>query len=136
MTDRECVTGNVTEHFTWEELNPDQLYVEKAVRENLRELADRLEHLRTALGVVPVKLNSVLRSRGHPVEVVKDAPGPHTWGVAADIRCYGGRHRRWLVECALPLFPGIGVARGFVHVDFAESRVKAPRPALWTYKGG
>ena len=133
MTDRECVTGSITEHFTWEEFNPDRLFVDKATLANLIELADRLEDLREALGAVPVKLNSVLRSPWHAKEKVKEHPGPHTWGVAADIRVAHGAHRRWLVECALPLFSGIGVAKGFVHVDFAESRRGAPRPALWVY---
>jgi zinc D-Ala-D-Ala carboxypeptidase len=89
----------------------------------------RLDALREACGF-PFRITSGYRSDTHPAEAVKRQGGTHTRGIAADIAVADARQRYIIVVNALRLgFTGIGVARGFVHVD-----TRAGDPALWTYK--
>lgn len=89
----------------------------------------KLDRLREACGF-PFVITSGYRSPKHPVEAVKSSPGTHTMGIAADIAVRGGRRRGKIIEEAVKAgFKGIGVARGFVHVDSRDSTDLI----VWTY---
>lgn len=88
----------------------------------------RLDALRAACGF-PFRITSGYRSPLHPIEAKKKVAGTHAQGIAADIAVDNGVQRRILVEEALKLgFSGVGVARGFIHVDTRETT-----PVLWLY---
>lgn len=88
----------------------------------------RLDMLREKCGF-SFHINSGYRSPRHSIEAAKDKPGMHTTGKAADIRVENGIQRRRIVEEAMKMnFHGIGVAKGYVHVDDRDM------PAvLWEY---
>ena len=90
---------------------------------------EKLDELRRVCGFAFV-ITSGFRDVSHPAEVSKATKGgAHTLGIAADIRVSNGKERRIVVEEALKLgFNGIGVAKGFVHVDSRDSL-----PVMWTY---
>lgn len=93
------------------------------------EFVHKLDELREACGF-PFVITSGYRSRKHPIERRKDKPGMHTKGIAADIAVSGGAQRALLVEKAIELgFNGIGVAKGFVHVD-----TRGGTRVLWCYE--
>lgn len=88
----------------------------------------RLDALREACGF-PFRITSGYRDPSHPIEAKKKKAGTHAHGIAADIAVADGAQRRILVTHALRLgFGGVGVARGFVHVDTRETT-----PVLWLY---
>lgn len=88
----------------------------------------RLDELREACGF-PFYITSGYRSPNHSIEKAKSKPGMHSTGLAADIAVQGGVQRRLLVEKALEMgFGGVGVAKGFVHVDIRDTT-----PVLWCY---
>tara|TARA_R110000751_G_scaffold167354_2_gene273246 strand:- start:964 stop:1314 length:351 start_codon:yes stop_codon:yes gene_type:complete len=65
----------------------------------------------------------------HPIEKAKSIPGTHAQGIACDIRVTTGPERYTLVSEALNLgFTGIGVAKGFIHVD-----TRGTTPVVWLY---
>lgn len=88
----------------------------------------RLDALRDACGF-PFRITSGYRDPSHPVEAKKKKSGTHSQGIAADIAVADAAQRRILVAQALRLgFNGVGVARGFIHVDIRETT-----PVLWLY---
>lgn len=88
----------------------------------------RLDMLREKCGF-PFTITSGYRSPEHSKEAVKEKPGRHSKGDAADIHVADGIQRRKLVHEALKMgFGGIGVANTFVHVDGREAT-----PVMWTY---
>ena len=88
----------------------------------------KLDHLREACGF-PFIITSGFRSKQHSIEQRKATPGTHAQGIAADIKVSGGSQRMQLVKHAVALgFPGVGVAKGFVHVDIRDTY-----PVLWCY---
>lgn len=92
------------------------------------EFIQKLDELREECGF-PFYISSGYRSPRHSLEAVKDKPGTHTLGIAADIAVSDGVQRRKIVETALSLgFGGIGVAKTFIHVDIRETT-----PVIWTY---
>jgi len=94
-----------------------------------RDFLDKLDELRDACDFAFV-ITSGYRSLIHSAEVDKpNGGGTHTEGIAADIRVRNGTERMIIVREAIKLgFNGIGVAKGFVHVDTRD----AP-PVMWTY---
>lgn len=89
----------------------------------------KLDDLRDACGF-PFRITSGYRDPSHPVEAKKKKSGTHSQGIAADIAVSNGAERRILVAEALRLnFTGVGVARGFIHVDTRSST-----PVLWLYR--
>lgn len=88
-----------------------------------------LDALRERCGF-PFSINSGYRHPSHPVEASKSAPGVHCSGIAADIAVHNGLQRRRIVDEALKMgvFQGIGVAKGFVHVDMRDADA-----VMWTY---
>jgi hypothetical protein len=92
------------------------------------EFIRRLDLLRDACGF-PFAISSGFRSEEHPIEAIKDVPGTHAQGIAADIVVRNGAQRYKLVNEALRLgFNGIGAAKTYVHVD-----ARMTTPVLWTY---
>ena len=89
----------------------------------------KLDHLRKACGF-PFIVTSGYRSPNHSLEKRKQTPGTHAQGIAADIAVNGGRQRMQIVQHATAMgFTGIGVAKGFVHVDIRDDF----KPVLWCY---
>lgn len=84
-----------------------------------------LQALRTEYGE-PINISSGFRSINHSIEVRKERPGYHTYGIACDIRC-GATEAYEIVRLALKHgFTGIGVSQRngqprFVHLDLRES---------------
>jgi len=93
------------------------------------EFMEKLDELRELCGF-PFIITSGYRDPSHPAEASKTTKGgQHTLGRAADIGVSNGADRRILVENAISLgFNGIGVARGFIHVDNRDTL-----PVMWTY---
>ena len=78
----------------------------------------------------PFYVTSGYRSPNHSIEKRKKVAGTHARGIAADIAVNGGRQRMQIVRHACALgFVGIGVAKGFVHVDVRDDF----KPVLWCY---
>ena len=74
-------------------------------------------------------LPRAIRDATHPAEASKATPGTHNQGIAADIAVSNGVERMNVVHWALKMnFGGIGVAKGFVHVDDRKTT-----PVMWTY---
>lgn len=93
------------------------------------ELILALDELREACGF-PFVITSGYRSPQHPIELSKPKAGTHAQGIAADIAVSSGVQRHTIVKKAIELgFTGIGVARGFVHVDVRSTDT----PVMWTY---
>jgi len=89
----------------------------------------RLDCLREACGF-PFYITSGYRSPNHSIEKAKKTPGQHAKGIAADIAVKDGVQRMQIVKQACALgFTGIGVAKGFVHVDIRDTNT----PVLWGY---
>jgi len=90
----------------------------------------RLDELRERCGF-PFTITSGYRDATHPAELRKAQPGTgtHCQGIAADIAVSNGFERMNIVHEALKLnFSGIGVAKGFVHIDDRKTT-----PVMWTY---
>ena len=89
----------------------------------------KLDHLRDVCGF-PFYVTSGYRSPNHSLERIKPTPGTHARGIACDIAVSGGRQRMQIVRHACALgFVGIGVAKGFVHVDMRDDH----KPVMWCY---
>jgi hypothetical protein len=103
------------------------------------EFLDRLEELRHRCGF-PLHFSSGYRCPVHnrAVSTTGDT-GPHTTGLASDIRAYGTQARAILNHAAALQFRGIGlrqhgaVLRRFLHLDDLGGDAHEPRPWIWTY---
>tara|TARA_R100001377_G_C3184675_1_gene108070 strand:+ start:576 stop:929 length:354 start_codon:yes stop_codon:yes gene_type:complete len=102
---------------------------ETGKNEMSEQFIKKLDHLRQVCGF-PFHITSGYRDpEGHSIEKAKKIPGTHSMGIAADIAVTGGSQRMQIVRHAAALgFTGIGVARGFIHVDIRETT-----PVLWCY---
>jgi len=93
-----------------------------------QEFLDKLDVLRDECNF-PFLITSGYRSPTHPIEAVKEIPGTHAQGIAADIAVNSATQRFTLVRKAIEHgFTGIGVAKTFVHVD-----TRGGAPVIWTY---
>lgn len=96
-----------------------------------KELLDRLQRMRDLYGK-PMIVTSGYRSPRHSIEARKEKPGPHTTGLAVDIRCDGPDCYQ-LMKLAFTLgFTGIGVSQKaggprFLHLDLCD------RKSVWSY---
>lgn len=89
---------------------------------------ERLDLLREKVGI-PFRITSGYRDASHPYEARKPVPGTHNQGIAADIAVSNGVERMNIVHEALKLgFGGIGIAKGFIHIDDRKTT-----PVMWTY---
>ena len=88
----------------------------------------KLDHLRHVCAF-PFYITSGYRSPSHSIEKSKRVPGTHAQGIAADIAVSGGSERMQIIKHATAMgFTGIGVAKGFVHVD-----IRKTMPVAWCY---
>ena len=97
------------------------------------EFLERLDKLRENCGFA-FRITSGYRSTLHPEEAKKVKPGFHAAGLAADIAVVSGIERRAIINEAVRMhFPGIGVAKSFVHVD--DRKLIAPElpEVIWSY---
>ena len=93
-----------------------------------QDFLDKLDALREHCGF-PFVITSGYRSPSHPIEALKEIPGTHAQGIAADIKMTNSAHRYSLIKAALEHgFTGIGVAGTFIHVD-----TRGTVPVIWTY---
>lgn len=86
----------------------------------------------------PMVISSGYRHFTHPVEINKNNPGAHTYGVAADIKVYGIRAFE-LADIAFHHgIRRIGIQQAgdihsrFVHLDIADRDLNFP-VAFWSY---
>jgi len=92
------------------------------------DFLQKLDALREVCGF-PFIITSGYRSPNHSIEARKAKPGTHSQGIAADIKVVGGAQRMAIIRNASIMgFNGIGVAKGFVHVDTRETT-----PVAWKY---
>lgn len=81
---------------------------------------DRLQEIRDAVGR-PLKITSAYRCANHPNEKHKAKPGTHNHGIAFDIAVSNGAERYEIIKQGLLHGArGIGVAKGFVHLDWRQ----------------
>jgi uncharacterized protein YcbK (DUF882 family) len=87
-----------------------------------------LDELRGRCGF-PFNVTSGYRSPQHSKEVIKDEPGMHTKGKAADIAVTNAHQRYTIVKEAVAMgFTGIGPAGVYVHLDLRDGD-----PVMWVY---
>ena len=92
------------------------------------EFLEKLDNLRDYCGF-PFVITSGYRSPSHPLEAVKEIPGTHAQGIAADIKMTNSAHRYSLIKAALDHgFTGIGIAGTFIHLD-----TRGAPSVMWTY---
>lgn len=85
------------------------------------EVMEAVEQIRVLAGR-PLTLNSAYRCARHPEEAKKSKPGQHNAGTAVDIRVADGVQRLEIIKLGLQLgATGVGVANGFVHLDWRKS---------------
>lgn len=84
----------------------------------------------------PMTITSGYRCKDHPVEAKKPIPGTHNLGCAVDIACTDSRERFEIIKLAIQSgITRIGLAKGFVHIDFAN-KIKPknfPENVMWDY---
>ena len=93
------------------------------------EALDKLQALRTAWAK-PLDVKSGYRTPEHNAQVSSTGhDGPHTRGVAFDLKCDGGDIIQLAAMAYLVGFSGFGLApeKGFLHVDTLN-------PRCWSYK--
>ena len=111
-------------HFKIEEFDCQ----ETGENEMQPEYLEKLNELREVCGF-PFVITSGYRSTQHSREAVKERPGTHTKGIAADIAITSGSRRYQLVSTAIAHgFTGIGIAKTFIHLD-----TRTTTPVIWTY---
>lgn len=85
------------------------------------EVMERVEAIRIKAGRSLI-LNSAYRCAQHPEEAKKSKPGQHNAGTAVDIKVSDGVQRLEIIKLGIELgASGIGVANGFIHLDWRDS---------------
>ena len=101
-----------------------------------REFQDDLEALRSEYGR-PMIITSGFRCRPHNLAVSGRADGPHTLGLAVDVRARGEATLALTAVALSGGWSGIGWNQTgndrFVHLDRLEHTTERPRPAAWSY---
>ena len=92
------------------------------------DFLSKLDALREHCGF-PFVITSGYRSPDHPLEAVKEIPGTHAQGIAADIKITSSAQRYSIIKGALEHgFTGLGVAGDFIHLD-----TRGTVPVIWVY---
>jgi len=92
------------------------------------DFLSKLDALREHCGF-PFVITSGDRSPDHPLEAVKEIPGTHAQGIAADIKITNSAQRYSIIKGALEHgFTGLGVAGDFIHLD-----TRGTVPVIWVY---
>ena len=115
--------------MTFKYFTLDEFACKHTGENNISEsFVNRLDELRAACGF-PFVITSGYRDPSHPAEARKSKGGVHTQGIAADIAVSNGVERATIIRNAIDLgFNGIGVAKGFIHVDTRSLPL-----VVWTY---
>lgn len=99
----------------------------------------RLENLRVAYGK-PMPVSSGYRCPKHNASVaLTGTTGPHTTGMAVDIRVSGDDAHKLLALAYAQGYAGIGInQRGdmssrYIHLDNLGNGPTSPRPRTWSY---
>ena len=96
-------------------------------------LIELLETIRISVGGA-VRLTSGCRCEKHKKAINGATYSTHILGQAADIQVQGGWHRRFILDLACKFgAEGIGIAKGFVHVDVHKGSDNVARPSAWSY---
>lgn len=103
------------------------------------EFLDRFELLREACGFA-LPINSGYRSPAYNRQVASSGDdGPHTTGLAVDLRVYGSQAHALLGHALRLGFRGIGskqhgpVHSRYLHLDDVGGTLEHPRPWHWSY---
>jgi zinc D-Ala-D-Ala carboxypeptidase len=97
-----------------------------------------LQQIRTAHGK-PIFISSGYRDPSHPVESMKEQPGEHCHGMAADIICHGQEAQKLIALALEHGIERIGIhqkGRGserFIHLGMGDKLTNLFQVALWTY---
>lgn len=103
------------------------------------EMLELLQSIRDVTGK-PIFISSGYRHHTHPVEVIKDKPGEHTYGMAVDIICHG-EQALVLLDVALEFgVTRIGIHQKgditggrFIHLGIGNQLTNDFPAAIWTY---
>jgi hypothetical protein len=126
---------NLTEHFTLEELtatNHRQFdnTPNETEAENLQRLAELLESVKSALGGLPVMVNSGFRSKAVNDSVGSRDTSQHRLGCAADIRVPGltpDAVVRAVITAGLPYDQLIREFDAWTHISVTNAADGVPR---------
>jgi uncharacterized protein YcbK (DUF882 family) len=111
-------------HFNIEEFNCSETGENKMSPDFLAAL-DKLR----GICDFPFVINSGYRSPKHSLEALKDKPGTHTKGIAADISVTNSSNRFDLIDNAIQHgFSGIGIDLSYIHLDMRSSA-----EVMWVY---
>lgn len=125
--------------MTWRYFNLDEFRCNCCLKNEIStDLVDALDAIREQLGF-PLLISSGYRCPAHNARVSSTGDnGPHTTGLAADIKI-AGRQAYALLDKALEWgFTGIGInqrgdmSKRFIHLDLL-SEPERFRPTIWTY---
>jgi uncharacterized protein YcbK (DUF882 family) len=117
---------NLTEHFTLREArckNKNRTAVPKKLIPNAKRQAENLEKLRTAIGDLPININSWYRTPAHNKKVGGHETSEHMEAIATDIWVFGISSLTLyyiiedLIRSGVIEEGGLGVYYGFVHYD-------------------
>ncbi len=85
-----------------------------------RQLVDRLEDLRVYSNNHPIKITSGYRCSSHNQKIKGEKNSLHLYGLAADIKVKELTPNTLQIYADEIPFPGVGVYRYHVHVDFGK----------------
>lgn len=130
---------SIIEWDNYPNFTADELACKHCKAEGIQpELMDILQGIRKKMDS-PVFLSSGYRCPRHPVELDKDKPGEHTYGMAVDILCHGARAIKIINHAFSFEIKRLGIHQKgnpngrFVHIGIAD-RYKLDFPAaIWTY---
>ncbi len=118
---------------------PSEFVCKETGKEGVRqELISLLQDIRLVYDR-PMPISSGYRDRTHSLEIVKEIPGEHTLGLAADIKAHGSGALD-LIQVALAHgVSRIGISqRGdywnrFIHIGIADKFYKGFVKGVWSY---
>lgn len=126
-------TGDITEHFTWEEARcrcgQCTGWGGNTVESEIRETAEWAEKVRAALGNVPMRVNSWYRCPAYNRRIGGVQNSQHILGKAIDFSCRSlspATVQKMLIPRWPELVRGLGSYRGWTHIDRRDGE-----PAKW-----
>jgi len=87
----------------------------------------------------PMIISSGYRCRNHSLEIIKDKPGEHTYGLAADILVHGRDAIELLYQaldhgvCRIGISQLGDISKRFIHLGLGDEYTNIFKPAIWTY---
>lgn len=102
------------------------------------EFMELMQEIRSRYGK-PIYISSGYRDPSHPIEAMKDKPGEHTEGMAADIICYTDNALK-LLDIVLNLsVTRIGLhqkgraSSRYMHIGLGDKLTNTYTSSIWTY---